>query len=914
MPTSTTATGSITLHTRLDGIKSVGDFANFTRYPTSANQGLKIEGHPAFPLPLTHADAEKIKGACKQAPFGKGEDTVVDTSVRNTWELGHTDFQLINPEWPGFLQKVALTAASGLGLLNITVKPHKLLLYEKGSFFKRHKDSEKEPGMVGTLVVCLPSEHQGGDVHLTFGSDQRTFSTAPSSTFDVSALAWFSDVTHEVKELTSGYRLALTYNIIQNGPVKQSAGFFGQQAQQVKQVLLQWQINFSKEKMLVYPLGHKYSESSLSMRNMKGRDKAVCQALQDVASQSGVFLLFAHQTHTQGEDADDYGYGGYDDEEDVAGTSLDAIFTPEGKQIATHIIVDDDENLVPNFFKERAPDSEEEGEFTGNEGAANTYRYHDTVAVLVKKQHLAKFLKNDRYSVGPDAHTDNMVKFVTADLEEHVEHKSTKLSALEFLRAALQIKGGSQKTTPPIAVYWALELDDPALFRGAMVAATQASQETYTEALSVTCVYVEAHFSENPDAIEWDKWLGDTTNSSPLSTFYNSIQHFIPRFKSDAVRDSFSKWSESRLDWKLGTLPELGTIELSFFAKTLESRHDKPDWIMSSLLPALTSRGTRDLIYKVLNTVFVKREQREFKNAKDIYQFIVQNGLVKLLITGEDLAPIKVPYGTSAGIGPLTEFVYRVNEGLSLGATESALQLLEAGCNNLVWTKAEWDPTTVMFNVVKLFLKPLIITLQKHNVPSSHHESIRSLFEVVIGEGLHRQLGPFPPPPVGWSYKPRRCRPAGHPKMFGSHGYQSQCTDCPSLEAFLTAPDQKVWRFSAAEPRRKHVESVLYECTRFFNLSTERGRSPYTLVIEKNGGEYQAEVEQWRTRLRGLESNLAPLRNDLVQTILGEDRYRELILLEGMQGQGTLGNGAGVKREAEEPAFGQPPAAHRRMW
>ncbi|KAJ0283764.1 hypothetical protein CBS470a_007159 [Colletotrichum nupharicola] len=207
------------------------------------------------------------------------------------------------------------------------------------------------------------------DVHLTFGSDQRVFSTAPTSTFDITTLAWFSDVTHEVKELTSGYRLALTYNIVQNGPAKQSAGFFGQQAQEVKQVLLQWQVHHPNNDLLVYPLDHKYSKSSLSLRNMKGRDKAVCQAIQDVGAQSGVFLLLAHQTHTTTEDEDDY----YDNDAEN-GTCLDAIFTGEGKEIATDYTLDDDEVMVPKLFEDRSPDSEEEGEFTGNEGAPSTYR------------------------------------------------------------------------------------------------------------------------------------------------------------------------------------------------------------------------------------------------------------------------------------------------------------------------------------------------------------------------------------------------------------------------------------------------------------------------------------------------------------------------------------------------------------
>ncbi|KAF4810912.1 hypothetical protein CGCSCA5_v010211 [Colletotrichum siamense] len=866
-----------TLRKRLNGIKSVGDIANFTRYPTFANPGLKIEGRPAFPLPLTSSDAEVIKAACREAPFGKGEDTVVDTSVRKTWELNHTQFQLINPEWAGFLQKVYLTAAGGLGLTDVSVKPHKLLLYEEGSFFKRHKDSEKEPGMVGTLVICLPSEHQGGDVHLAFGSDQRIFSTAPTSTFDVTTLAWFSDVTHEVKELTSGYRLALTYNIVQNGSSKQSAGFFGQQAQQVKQVLLQWQVNYPGNNMLVYPLDHKYSQSSLSFRNMKGRDKAVCQAIQDIGAHSGVFLLLAHQTHTTEEDEDYY------DNDAEPGTCLDAIFTPEGKQIATDYTLDDDEVMTPNMFADRNPDSEDEGEFTGNEGAPSTYRYHDTVAVLIKKSALHKFLRGSSY--GPDAHTGNMVDLVTKDLEEHRDHPTTRATALKFLNHAIGVTGPSQKTTPPVAVYWALQLDDAKLFQLAMAAAAKAGQDTYNEALNVGGDYRECFF------------VG----------LMNSIQHFTPRFKSDAVRESFSKWGNSKLTLKLETEPQLGINELSFFAKTLESRHEDQEWIMSSLIPCLADRGNRDLIYKVLNTVFVKREQREFRNAKDIYVYMVKNALPKLLLSGEDITPTSTPYAalSAAVIGPLTEFAYRVNEGLTLGAAEQALQLLEAGCNNLVWTKSEWQPSAVQANVVEKLLVPLMTTMQRHSIPVENHEAVRNLLEVIIGEGLLQQLGPFPPRPVGWTYKPRRCAPY--------RGQRTVCRDCDELEVFLTAPDQKVWRFAAAEARRKHINSLLYGTEKYFRMTTERTRSPHTLVIEKTGGEYKDEVEKWRRQVQAMASLLSPLNSDFLKNMVGESRYRELILLEPLLSQTDSGTVAGVKREADEPAFGQRPATQRRL-
>jgi hypothetical protein len=45
----------------------------------------------------------------------------------------------------------------------ISLLPYKINVYGEGGFFKRHVDSPRDvKNMIGTLVVCLPSEHEGG--------------------------------------------------------------------------------------------------------------------------------------------------------------------------------------------------------------------------------------------------------------------------------------------------------------------------------------------------------------------------------------------------------------------------------------------------------------------------------------------------------------------------------------------------------------------------------------------------------------------------------------------------------------------------------------------------------------------------------------------------------------------------------
>jgi len=62
----------------------------------------------------------------------------------------------------------------------------------------KSESTEKVPGMFGTLVICLPSEHVGGAVRLDHQTQTQRLETEPFSKFNISYLAWYADVLHEV--------------------------------------------------------------------------------------------------------------------------------------------------------------------------------------------------------------------------------------------------------------------------------------------------------------------------------------------------------------------------------------------------------------------------------------------------------------------------------------------------------------------------------------------------------------------------------------------------------------------------------------------------------------------------------------------------------------------------------------------
>jgi hypothetical protein len=370
----------------LDSIQHEGTFSAFHHFTSYVNPGLHLSNHGSVGLPLSRRDAEAITSVCKQSPFGKGEQTIVDTSVRKTWELDCTEFRCENPAWTGFVDGLVKQAVEDLGVQVATrAERYKLLLYEKGAFFKAHKDSEKCPGMFGTLVICLPSEHSGGEVHLVHGSQSRTLETAQTSSFNLSTLAWYADVQHEVAPVTAGYRLVLTYNLVQDGiGPKQTAAVLDQKHARFERALRLWNDDFCYQNLFIYPLEHQYTESSLCLKNLKGQDAAKGRCMQQMCSSNGVYWFLGGLTRET-----ESAFG----EEEEQKLFLDNIVTPNGTSIELLLDVDTDDILAEDLYHAgRDADSEDEGEYTGNEGTIDTYKYHDTVLILVPKAKIFTYI------------------------------------------------------------------------------------------------------------------------------------------------------------------------------------------------------------------------------------------------------------------------------------------------------------------------------------------------------------------------------------------------------------------------------------------------------------------------------------------------------------------------------------------
>jgi len=146
----------------LDGSQAPGAFSAQLSVP-ARDVRLTVAGAGPISFPVKAPQAKRMIATARPARFGRGEQTLMDLSVRDTWEITPDQVTLTGLDWDTILAEVR----DGLGLpprARLRAEPHALLVYGKGQFFLPHQDSEKDDTMLGTLVVSLPSSHTGGEL------------------------------------------------------------------------------------------------------------------------------------------------------------------------------------------------------------------------------------------------------------------------------------------------------------------------------------------------------------------------------------------------------------------------------------------------------------------------------------------------------------------------------------------------------------------------------------------------------------------------------------------------------------------------------------------------------------------------------------------------------------------------------
>ena len=280
---------------------------------------LEVEGFGHVKFPVTPAKARKLLGLGQPARFGRGEETLTDPDVRDTWEIPK---HLVRAEWnDATLKDILATVKEELGLPNaaeLTADLHSLLVYEPNQHFLAHQDSEKDDSMVGTLVVTLPSSYAGGELMVGHNEEWKAYRGSKTA---LSLVAFYADCRHEVLRVKSGYRITLTYNLLLHGDTSRPEGDDGTVAELADLLREHFSTPVPRyyggpatdpPNRLVYLLDHEYTPRGLNWRRLKGADASRVALLRTAADKAGCEAVLAladiKTTHSAFPADEGYGY------------------------------------------------------------------------------------------------------------------------------------------------------------------------------------------------------------------------------------------------------------------------------------------------------------------------------------------------------------------------------------------------------------------------------------------------------------------------------------------------------------------------------------------------------------------------------------------------------------------------------
>jgi len=276
---------------------------------------LAVDGVGPIALPLLPFQADQLVAVAEQAPYGRGSETLVDTEVRRTWQIDAARVQLDGRRWAEDLAEIVTRVGAGLGVDGrIKADLYKLLIYDTGSFFVSHRDTEKAPGMFATLVLVLPSAFSGGELIVRHKDREARLDLRRSEPSEVAFAAFYADCRHEVLPIASGCRLALVYNLIRpDGEPLPAPPDLDTPVQQAAALLRDWGAQAADAPVpnkLVYPLEHAYTEAELGFDALKGADKAAAGILVAAAAAADCELYLSLLSVSESGWAE-YAGGGY---------------------------------------------------------------------------------------------------------------------------------------------------------------------------------------------------------------------------------------------------------------------------------------------------------------------------------------------------------------------------------------------------------------------------------------------------------------------------------------------------------------------------------------------------------------------------------------------------------------------------
>ena len=232
----------------------------------------------------------------RPAPFGRGEKTLYDDTVRRCTQIEGARVAVSGAGWRAACEgiRTALATEMGLAGCDVEIDVHKLLLYDRLGHFDTHTDTEKNEGMIASAVVVAGSDHAGGALAMKHrGAEARLIDRQAPQGY-VQWAVWYADVAHKVEPIRHGRRVAIALNVrlgasrpLEARPIRDerlddslwTRTYEDHHTRWARRAGLSGTVGRQYARKLVWLLGHRYTEPGLKAELLKGADRQLAALL-----------------------------------------------------------------------------------------------------------------------------------------------------------------------------------------------------------------------------------------------------------------------------------------------------------------------------------------------------------------------------------------------------------------------------------------------------------------------------------------------------------------------------------------------------------------------------------------------------------------------------------------------------------
>ncbi|KAF2726706.1 hypothetical protein EJ04DRAFT_571033 [Polyplosphaeria fusca] len=635
----------------------------------------------------------------------------------------------------------------------------------------------------------------------------------------------------------------------------------------------------------LYPLEHQYTRSSLAsgITALKGKDAAKGRSLQSVCPEEGVYWFIGHLTRVCNDP--DIGFGYTTDEEDAEETvSLTYAVTPAGNEI--NIFDSIDAILAEGFYEDRGPDSEDEGEFTGNESMPSTYRYHDTVILLALGDAVWGSTTNTSENLTTTA---TRLKIMEAEVSAHPDELTIEEATNGLKRIIQNLIAKTQLYTRirPLytgAWYYEPESIPPLLEHAASLGRTIGQTFLVRDVL-------QSHFRNG----EWSdyselitlvaKEIGKDTlcrvPSGLTFTYANNMRKTFESVGRNLPHAALPALTDLARTHMYYILPRISGLNAEDVLPLVElSRSLQLEKYSEIILPELQKCDHEQVLRFMIEMASDQNLQQGLKWAAATYEHMAKakpsifkppattfdptfhGNTLRAHLLGDHLGD---HLGDYFRVGGSSEVMQILERALKMELETPAIVIVEQILSNAstcgqVQSQSKWPSTfTIIEEVVTAIARARIPAVKKAAGP---------LTRVALEACISLHLKSRPTPPTDWSRT--------------TH-LSCGCEPHRNLNAFLASPMQSHAGFTYNADIRKHLENSFYSrsfARGDYTFTTQKGRLPFTLVITKTTNEFKRTMENWEKDGRIMRSQLLALEGQLMNLVGDRTWYNGLLQLE----------------------------------